>query len=140
MKTTIYKTLLTAFAISIASVGFSQETPQEKTLDFSQETPQREKITVEGLASAYMEAMTFQVTLSSEQTERLMEINLDFAAKIKEAKERSAPEEEFILLYQNRDSLVRSVLTSEQFATWKEDPLVKMREQRERNRELNTKN
>ena len=130
MKKTIFKTLLIAFATTFAASSFARETAR------------KEQKTVEEQAAVQTEAMATRLSLTPEQTERIMEINLDFTAKKKEAKDRQAPEEEFILLYKNRDDSVKLVLTTEQFTKWKKDPLEEMRQQRnERNeREVNTKN
>ena len=111
MNKIILKTLLAAFVIA--------------TSGFAQETDQREQKTVEESASVETETMADRLALTSEQTERIMEINLDFAAKKKEAKERSAPDEEFKLLYQNREDSVRLILNPEQFSSWKENPIAK---------------
>ena len=127
MKTRIFKMLLIAFALTFAVSAFAQEAPQRK------------QKTVEEMAAVQTEAMATRLALTPEQTKRIMEINLDFVAKKKEAKDRNAPEEEFVLLYKNREDAVKSVLTSEQFANWKKDPLEEMRERREQ-RETGTKN
>jgi len=127
MRTTIYKTLLIAFTSAFAASASSQEAPQ------------REQQTVEAMAADQTESMSSRLALTPEQTERIMAINLDFFAKKKEAKDRLAPEAEFILLYQKRNDAVESVLTTAQFTTWKKDPLEEKRRERQE-RESNSKN
>ena len=121
MKITIIKTLFVAFISALAVSVFAQEAPQ------------REQKTVEEMAAVQTESMSSRLALTAEQTERIMEINLDFVAKKKEAKDRQAPEAEFILLYKERNDAVESVLTTEQFTTWKKDPLEEKRKERETN-------
>jgi len=129
MKTKIHQTFFVAFVLTVAVSASAQEAPQ------------REQKTVEEMAAVQTEAMATRLALTPEQAERIMEINLDFVAKKKEAKDRHAPEAEFILLYQDRDNLLQSVLTSEQLTTWKKDPLEeKRRERQEKEAKTNLKN
>ncbi len=107
MKTTILKMLCAAFTLAL-TVSLS-----------AQDSSLKEKKSEEEVAANQTEIMAIDLDLTPEQTEKISEINLDFAKKVKEAKDRKAPENEFKTLYQNRDDSVQTVLTQEQFTSWK---------------------
>jgi len=131
MKTKIFKTLLIALSLTFAMSVSSQEALQTEQKTASE--------AVVEIADMETESMTARSAVTSEQREQLMEINLDFAAKKKEAKDRNAPEQEFVIMYQERDGLIQSVLTVEQFRNWKEDPIEKERQERREQEEINQK-
>jgi len=110
MKTKILKSLLIALSFVFVVSAYSQDTPQG------------EQKTVEELATVETVTMSelLDYSLTPEQMEKLMEINLDFHTKKKEAKERRASEQEFATLYQERDESMQPVLTEEQSRKWRE--------------------
>ena len=129
MKTTIAKTLLIAF-VSAFAVSVS-----------AQDTSQTEQKTAREMATTETETMSMLLdqSLTFEQMEKLSEINLDFFEKKKEAKDRHAPDEEFKLLYKNRDDSVKLVLTEKQFGSWKENPVTRKIQEAAKQEAINQK-
>jgi Spy/CpxP family protein refolding chaperone len=131
MQTIIFKTLFVSgvFLSAFIAPVFSQE------LDLLQ----KPRKTVEEIATTQTEEMSTRLELTPEQNEKIAAINLDFAKKKKEAKDRHAPEQEFKVLYETRDDSLQSVLTTKQFVDWKEDPLAK-KNQEGKDKQINKQN
>jgi len=128
MKTTL-KTLFIALVSAFAAALFAQDAIRS------------EKKTAEELAVTETEAISVELNepLTAGQTEKLRKIYLDFFTKKKELKDRQATDQEFIPLYQSREDSVKTVLTREQFATWKENPAAKRVKEEINRREANQK-
>ena len=129
MKTKIFKPLLIAL-VSTFAVSAS-----------AQDTSQREQKTAKEMAAVETESISARVNnLTLEQTEKLTEINQDFFEKKQEAKDRHATEEEFKLLYKNRENSVKLILNTEQFNSWKDNPVArKIQEAATKSEEINQK-
>ncbi|MDR0230909.1 MAG: DUF4890 domain-containing protein [Dysgonamonadaceae bacterium] len=112
MKTTIFKTLFIAFVAFAISVS-AQDSPQEE---------QEKQLTAEEMAAIRTESMTVELGLTPEQTERLMEVNLEFFKEKKAAKNRKASDHEFIGMYEIMDDSVKVILNQEQYTDWKNPP------------------
>ena len=130
MERTAFKTLFTAFVFaSVAAL-------------FAQDIFRIEKKTAEELANIETETMAAQLDqpLSSEQLMKIKEINLDFHAKKKEAKDRKTTGEEFKILYKNREDSIQLILSPEQFRSWENNPIAKKVRERANQEEMNQKN
>ena len=86
----------------------------------------RKKI-VEEMATVETETMSelIEPALTPDQKKKIMKINLDFFDKKTEAKDRHAPDEEFRLMYQNREDSLKLVLKPEQLSRWKGNPITR---------------
>ena len=113
MKTTILKTLFTAFVFASAVSVSAQDLPQEE---------QEKQLTAEEMAAIQTESMADELDLAPQQMEELLEINMEFFRKKKELKDRKAVDHEFIGIYETRDGSMAVVLTQEQFKNWKNPP------------------
>jgi translation initiation factor 2B subunit (eIF-2B alpha/beta/delta family) len=87
----------------------------------AQEAPQNKMKTPEETAASQTEAMVSRLDAAPEQIEKLGEINLDFAQKIKTAKESNAPDATFKALYKNRDDSLKVMLGESEFDKLKEN-------------------
>ena len=111
MKLTIPTTLFTAFVFAFAMTVPAQDSPQKE---------QATEETLEETAVTQAEAISADLNLAPEQTEKLAKINLDFYKKVKKLKDRKASDEEFLGIYQILDDSVKVIFTQEQFKNWKD--------------------